>query len=218
MKVYMAYLLLSENDFNRLNVNIIGNLWRLHTLENGMKMGIYAYTNDKATFDMFSNEHNIGKNKFLVKRIVKLDESGYHDLLERYPYAELSMYRIHCGKNLCTWIPLTTDEYHNITSSKNEIISELIMDIVTVDYGIFSKDIIDALEDIFYCYYRDIWYGDDDAVDARSFNASFGICPDALWNNQLGLFIFLYKDFISVENIRDDVISLMEVDTDNGDD
>lgn len=210
MKVYMVYLALSSKDFRDFNINIIMDKGRFTKTDNGLYVGLYAFTNDKSLFKAFDNDRNIGKNKYLIKRTVKIDDDEYDILRSDHGYAELDMVKIRCSCDSVTWLPLTRDEEHNTTYCNQEIISEFLMDSVLIDHNVFDYKVQDLLETIFYGFYRDIWYGSEDDVDARLYNVSYGIDPDSLWQNELGLFLYLYKDLISMEHIWETINNQME--------
>lgn len=215
MKVYMAYLILDKNELYSMDPNVVGKKDRFVQLEDGRHIGLYAFTHDKTTFKAFSNDRGLGKNKYLVKRVVKMDDDYYEEFRSLHSDFELSMYKLQCGDKMYTWIPMTSDEYYNIHYSSEEVAYELLMSAVSINYSIFNDDVIDALETIFYCHYWDIMYGDESDVDARSWNASYLGSPDELWKNQLGFFTLLYRDLISIEDLMVDAMGQMEEGEDN---
>ena len=210
MKVYMTYLVISDDDFKDLNINIILDRGRFRKTDSGMYVSLYAFTNDKSIFKSFANDRNLGKNRYLIKRTVKMDDTTYAILRSDHGYAELGMVKLRCSHNMVTWLSLTKDEKYNVTHGNREIISEFLMDVVLIDYKVFDYEIQDLLEIIFYNYYRDIFYGSDSDIDERLYNTSYGIDPDSLWGSQLGLFLYLYKNLISLEHIWENINKQME--------
>lgn len=216
MKVYMAYLIAPKSELYNMNPNIVGDKSRFTELEDGRRcIGLYAFTHDKTAFKIFSKDRGIGKNKYLVKRVIRMDESYYEVFRSTYSKFEIGVYKLQCGNNMYTRLLMTNDENYNVNYSSEEISSEMLIDIISVNYSIFNDDVIDALDTIFYCHYWDVMYGDESDIDARLWNASYLGSPDELWKNQLGFFTILYKDLISVDDIMATAMEQVEEGEDN---
>ena len=191
MKIYVATLMLSEEEYKSINgvldyslADYMSDHWRY----------LYGFTDNKKLFKKFCSYH-----KGLKIKTVKMSKEEYADFRKENKSSEISIYPFICGikedlhddslDKIEVMIPCSKNEYVISVNYASEFYYNDIASLAKVDPKIFKDEYIDLLQ---YIDYVDCWMhlnAEPDELEEYLYNKSFYL-------TYIGRFVYSSKEFI----------------------
>ena len=176
MKVYVCYYAIDQYTWNKTSLVFIFDDKYLGplTYENVMaslpmqdRVGVFGFTDDKESFDIFRLIHN---KKYLYFYTVKMSKKEFKDMKKNNLQYYIKFHTIDNNKK----IPITKREYEIIDMDFQEYCYERVQDLSIIDPRIFSEKAQDILEKQGYVSTWVELYGSEEELDFQSYQLSFG--------------------------------------------
>lgn len=202
MKVYMFYLSLPEDlsEYDECEVAdwtmISPSFSRYMEYDPDTKryVSLYAITDDKHLADEFEFMHDM--NLFVrIKR--KVSSEDYEELIKEFkPFKLYSVnlkFKYPRSYDIGVDHILLTELEDSVLNDDEFGIEQSLCEYSNVDYSVFKKKYVRALDFLLYCTYNKIMYCEDMDSDYYASNFSYGITAEGFPNYQVNLNTNIFK-------------------------
>lgn len=203
MKVWICYLFLSDSEYAEKRGIMDFMMQHQYDEENNLWKFVYGHTTDKKIFKAFMKIHN--SKKFHTEKVTMSSEEHARFYSDNR-VSEIGLQELEIAFETTVSVPMTSMESVYSIDYRDESSFEMLSEFTVIHPCIFRRKYQDALLDIGYTVLFYSGYATEfEESDYFFYNDSYRDRPKVSINT-LGMYWFLYKDFISIDALRQYII------------